>query len=896
MSQSRHWRWLLLMYPPELRRDHGDEILFAVTQSWRDQRGAAARMRWLAHVFADFVRSWPRARRSPVAPHPLPPSRRGLRFASITDDVKAAGRMFRHAPGFAAGAVVTMALGIGASAAIFSLADATLLHPLPVPEADRVLQLTWSSSHPDFRDISAQQAVFSETAAWASRDVGIEIDGRTLSVRAVAVAGDYFGIAAARPASGRLLTDRDNDPGAPLASVLSDLAWQRLFGSDPSIIGRTVRVNQHPIQIVGVVPRPFRGFTLAESPDLYLPLGTMARLATDFFSKVAEGPDLLQNRGVVFLQVIGRLRPGVSPEQAELEVERVYRQLHPPRNTSEPVERLTLTSLPARATGLDRADDLRRFVRVLGGATLLTLLLACVSVAGLLLVRAEGRQRELGVRAALGAGRWRMIRLLLVESLAIGLGAAGLGTAVAYICVSILGAFSLPGAIAIRDLGLTVNSTVLIVSASLGVATSLVFGLAPLGAVARADALTALRATTRVTARQPLRSAFVAAQIVLCVLLFGGGLAFARAVQHAFAIDFGFDTTAVAMITANPSLVRYSRDQSLDYQRQTLDRLRGVPWVSAAAWANMRPLRGRMTAQMNAEGAPPVPERDRGLDANAVSDGYFEALGIPLLAGRTFEPADNVAAAPRVAVLSDRAAKKLFPAGNAVGSRVSSDPTAESPVWITVVGIVGDIRRGLERQPDPIIYMPIAQMQWTLDLGPVYLFVRSTTRPADRAVGDAAAVLTQVDPAVAITLRQTLREHVGATAMTHRLGFTLFALFAALAATLTTFGVYGVVASAIGKRTREIGIRMALGANAPGVVRLVVTQGLWPVAAGLIVGTLAFWWFSGALAQFLLSVPAFDALSVAGMIAAILAIAVIAILIPARRALSIDPALTLRSE
>jgi predicted permease len=895
MNRSPRWRWLLLMYPPDLRRDHGDEILFAVAQSWRDQRGVGARLRWLAHVVADFVRSWPRARRSPLTARPLPPLERGPRLGSVIDDVKAAARMFRHAPGFAAGAIVTLSLGIGASAAIFSLADATLLRPLPVPEPHRILQLTWSSSHPDFRDISAQQAVFSVTAAWASRDVGLEIEGRTVSVRATAVAGDYFGIAGARPAFGRLLTDRDNDPGAPLAAVLSDRAWQRLFGSDPSITGRTVRVNQHPIQIVGVASLPFRGFTLAESPDVFVPLGTMAQLATDFFARMADGPDLLANRGVVFLQMIGRLRPGMTQAQAEQEVERLYRQLHPPRDASPPTERLTLTPLTARAVGLDRGDDLRRFVRVLGGATLLTLLLACVSVAGLLLVRAEGRQRELGVRAALGAGRWRMIRLLLVESLAIGLCGAGLGTAVAYVCVSVLGAYSLPGAIAIGDLGLTVNSTVLMVSVALGMLTSVVFGLAPLGAVVRADAISALRASTRVTARQPLRSTLVAAQVLLCVLLFGGGLAFARAVQHAFSIDFGFDTTNTAIVTANPSLVRYSRDQVVTYQRQALDRLRGVPWVSAAAWANMRPLRGRMTAQMNAEGAPLLPERERNLDANAVTDGYFEALGIPVLAGRTFQPTDATSS-PRVAVLSASAAAKLFPAGNALGSRVTSDPEAKAPVWITIVGIIGDIKRGLERQPDPMIYTPLSQTLWTLDLGPIYLFVRSTAMPAEQAAGETAALLTQIDPAVAITAQQTIRDHVGATAMTHRLGLTLFTLFAALAAILTTFGVYAVVASAIAKRTREIGIRMALGAHAPGVLRLVVTQGLPPVVTGLAAGTIAFWWFGGALSRFLLTVPAFDVVTMAAMVGGILLITVIAMLVPARRAMSIDPALTLRSE
>ena len=890
------WRraWLLFIYPPVLRREHGDEIALAVSQSWRDQRGVGQRLRLIAHVITDGIRSWPRAWRSPIAPAPRRPRHSRL-AAVLADDLRNAWRLVRHAPAFAAGAVFILSLGIGASAAIFSLADATLLRPLPIPDPGRVLQLTWSSSHPDFRDIAAQQAVFSDVAAWASRDVGVEIDGRTVSLRAAAVAGRYFEIATLRPVAGRLVDDRDNAPGAAPALVFSERAWTRLFGGDLAVIGRTVGINRRPIQIVGVAPAAFRGFTLAEAPEVFLPLGTMAELATDFFARMAGGPDLLNNRRVVFLQMIGRMRDGVTPAQAEQEVERIYRQLHPPRDPSDPQERLTLTPIETRAVGLDSSSDLRRFVLVLAGATALTLLLACVTVGSLLLVRAEGRQRELGVRAVLGAGRWRMARLLLVESLAIGAGGAVLGAAVAYLCVAVLGRFTLPGSILIADLGLTVNRTVLAASVVLGLVTSLVFGIAPLWTAARIDGLTALRAGGRASARQPLRSVLVGVQVALCVLLFGGGLAFGRAVQHAFSIDFGFDTAHTAVLTFNPSLARYSRDQVVEFQRQVLDRLRRTPWVSAAAWSNLRPFRGRMTAQMSAEGAPPRPERERNLDANAVTDGYFEALGIPLIAGRAFQPADS-SSSPRVAVLSAAAAARLFPGVDAVGRRITSDPETQSPAWITVVGVVGDIKRGLERQPDPIVYMPLAQTLWTLDLGPVYLFVRSTDVPAGQKVRETAALATQVDPSVPVTSQQTMRDHVGAAAMTHRLGFTLFALFAALGVVLTAFGVYAVVAYAVARRTREIGIRVALGAPAADVLHLVVRQGVWPVAAGLGAGALAFWWFGGTLSRFLLSVPAFDLVSAAAIVSAMLLIAVAAMLVPARRALSVDPAVTLRSE
>jgi predicted permease len=886
------WRraWLLFIYPPVLRREHGDEIALAVSQSWRDQRGVGPRLRLIAHVITDGIRSWPRAGRSPIAPAPRRP-RRGRLAAALADDLRNAWRLFRSSPAFSAGAVLTLAAGIGASAAIFSLADATLLRPLPIPEPERVVQLTWTSSHPDFRDTAAGQRVFTEMAAWASRDLGVDIQGRTTSVRTAMVSSGYFELAGQRALAGRLLTAEDDRPAAPLVAVLSERIWRREFNADLRLVGSTLRINQRPVTIVGIVPRPFRGFTLAEVPELFLPLYTVAELSPDF----AARKGVLDNRDIVFLQVAGRRAPGVTHAQAEAEMDRLYRQLHPPRDPSEPPERLTLDPLLVRAVGLDGTGDLRRFLIVLGAATAFTLLLACVTVASLLLVRAERRQRELGVRAALGAGRMRLARLLAAESLAIGLAGALLGVAVASLCLSVLGRFSLPGSIAIGDLGLTVHRTLLVSSALLGLATSVVFGLAPLWSVTRRDPMSALRHSTRVSARQPLRGALVAVQVALCVVLLGGGLAFGRAVRQAFAIDFGYDTQHTAIVTANPSLVRYSRDRTLGFQRDTLDRLRGTPWVSAAAWAAIRPLRGRMTSRMSAEGRPVLPPRERNLDANGVTDGYFEALGIPLLAGRTFLLTDTTSSPP-VAVLSASAAARLFPGENAVGRRVTSAPESPSPAWITIVGIVGDIKRGFERAPDPMIYTPLAQTLWLLDLGPVYLFVRSTELPAEQNVHESAAIVRQVDPAMAITYTQTVRDHIGAAAMAPRLGFTLFALFAALAVVLTTFGIYAVVAYSIARRTREIGIRLALGARAAGVLRLVMTQGLWPVLAGLAAGGVTFWWFSGALSRFLLSVPPFDVWTVLAMTLGIGAIAALAMLLPARRALSIDPAVTLRSE
>jgi putative ABC transport system permease protein len=290
-----------------------------------------------------------------------------------------------------------------------------------------------------------------------------------------------------------------------------------------------------------------------------------------------------------------------------------------------------------------------------------------------------------------------------------------------------------------------------------------------------------------------------------------------------------------------------------------------------------------------------IAEIDRRIDENVVSDGYVEALGMPLIAGRTLQSSDT-ASSPRVALVSDSAARKFWPAGNAIGGRYAGDVAAKPSDWITVVGIVGDIRRGLERAPDPMVYTSLAQNAWPLDFGPQYLFLRSTSLRADTAASRAATVIAETDPMMAVTSVQTVRDHVGSVAMPHRLGFMLFALFAGLAVVLTTFGVYAVVAYAIARRTREIGIRVALGAEAPGVLALVARQGLRPIAAGSIAGAAALWWFGDLLSRFLLSIPAFDAWALAAIASGVALVATLAMILPARHALAVDPVVALRTD
>lgn len=799
-------------------------------------------------------------------------------------------RLWSREPLFVVGAVLTLSLGIGTTTAIFSLADATLLRPLPIPHVDKIVQSKWSWSYPDFRDLTARQTAFSDVAAWTGFDLGLEHDGQALGLKALGVSGAFFGLTGQRPVAGRLLTEADDQRGAPAVAMLSERAWDRVFDRRPSVIGETVQINRRPVLIAGILPRAFRGMSLREAPEIYVPLSVLPELATGFLSR----PGLFERRNTVWLQVAGRLRDGVAPAQAEENVDRIYQQIHPPDNPSRPATRIVLVSAVARAIGLDSSVELRRFVSVLVGATVVTLLLSCATVANLLLLRAERRRRELAVRTALGASRVRTLRLLMTESVVIGLAGGIAGIGIASLSTSLLGAFSLPGRIAIADLALRINSTVLLLAIGLGLVTSVVCGCAPLWHASRLTMTSTLRTGDRGTARQPLRSALVIVQLGLCVLLAGGGLTFARAVREALSVELGFDTHHTSRVTIDPGLVRYSRTQALDLRSRVLEGFRGAAWVQAAGWSAMLPLQGRMQWLVGVEGYVTAPGDAINPDANVVSDGYFEALGIPVVAGRTFAPSDTGRSEP-VAVVSEGLARRYWPGASAIGGRISLDPQATGQPWATVVGVVGNVRRGLERQAEPMLYVPMSQHPNMAEFGGQHLFVRSSL-PPDVAARDSAALVRQLDALVPISTADTLLDQVKTAAMAHRLGLTLFGLFTALAVVLTALAVYAIVSYAVTRRTKEIGIRLALGAETTGVLALVLRQGAWPVSLGLGVGVTAFWLVSGRLRQFALSQPVFDGVTVAALMGGVGVLACAAMIVPARRALRVDPASTLRND
>jgi putative ABC transport system permease protein len=868
-------RVLLMTYPPSLRHAYGSEIADAVAEKWRDRRSFMSRLRLAGELVTDAAATW-RGRRKPVLPN----------MRNTSTDITDAMRLFRRSPLFGLGAVLTLALGIGATTATLSLADATLLRPLPVPDTARLVQGTFTWSYPDFRDLAAEHSQLSTVAAWSNGQFAVERAGEITQVIGAGVSGRYFELAGQQPVAGRLIEPGDESIGGAPVAVISERLWDRVFQRDPSVVGSVVTINKRPVTIVGVSPAKFRGFSLQAAPELFVSVTSLFQLSRGFLSD----PGLPTNRGRVWLTVAGRLQDGVTAAAVDGTAQRIY---YSHRTAENPDTSEWFAPLMPRALGVRTAGDLRQFMRLLVGASILTMLLTCATVANLLLVRAERRRHELSVRAALGASRGRIWRLLFVESLGIGLAGAIAGVGIAVLTLQLLAQFALPGGIEIADLRLTVNGAMLGTCAALGLLTALVFGIGPVMWAAGRGNLSDLRTGARSTSRQPIRSILVAVQVSLCVVLLGGGLAFGRALQHALSFNLGFNVEDTSITAINPSIVGLAPERVAQIRRQALERLRAMPGIHGAGWALMRPLSGAFLVDPVIVGGTTPAAAPGSVQANLVTDGYFEAMAIPLVAGRPFLPADTPTS-EQVVVVSESLARTFWPDGNALGRRVRlkdrDDETANGSV---VVGVVGDIHRSLGGPAVPLLYMPAGQAPEFFS--PDYLFVRSSRAPAT-AIADVRALLREIDPALAITSQAPMAKHVSGPLMAHRLGLTLFLIFAALAVVLTTFGLYAVVATAVAQRTREIGIRVALGAETSRIIGLVGRQGVLPVVAGLAAGIAVCVASAKFIRSFMFELQAISPLTLVALGAAVGAIAVVAMFVPARRALTVDPATTLRSE
>jgi predicted permease len=876
---ERIYRVLLYGYPPGLRRAHAAEMR-QYARAALSGRGAAAIPRLFGDLFITIPCEWIQLLK-------------GIHMAGIGRDVAHALRLSWRSPGFTVAAVLTLALGIGANAAVFSLADATLLRPLKVANPSELYMIKFSSAYPDYQAYDTRRDLFNGAVASSGGRLNAVADGQAELVDARFVSGNYFGVLGIAPAAGRLIAPADDERNGPIVAVLGYRWWQTRFGGDPAVVGKAIRVNNAPVTIIGVAAKDFRGTSLSEATKLFVPVTQTPRVQTGFFSR----PEMLTNRGMAWLNVIVRLKPGVTSQAAAAGLEAVYRQFHPLR-TGTRAEPFELTPLRTRALGGTNAGAVSRFVGLLGGVVTLTLLIGCANLANLLLSRATARRREIGVRMAIGAGRARIARQLLIESLVLSAIGGAAGLYVASTALGMLARFQLPGGIEIDGLGLGLNGTAFAFTAVVASATGVLFGLAPAWRAAQTDVLGSLRDSSRATsARSGVRSTLVAAQVALSlVLLIGTGL-FLRSLVQSLRVPLGFRVDGVATASVNLGAARYDQARAAAFYDEALTRVHRIPGVTSASWSTLVPILGAPLFTGKVEGYQPQTDEEVRFYNAAVGPEYFQTAGTRLLRGRVFSPGDSTSA-PLVGVVNEAAARKYWGGRDPLQGRLAADPLdlRSAAQWIQVVGIVENAKiEELDEEPIPYVYLPFAQERGGGSIGAAHLFVR-TGGDADALLGPIGEQLGAIDREAPVYDVSTFAWRVRQLVMPQQMGATLFGVFSALALALASVGIYGVASYVAALRTRELGIRIALGASRTSILALVLRQGSVPVAAGIAAGLLIAATGSRTAEAFLRGVPPRDPLTYAGVAALLAAMALVATWIPARRAAALDPVRALRQD
>ena len=800
-------------------------------------------------------------------------------MTTLWQDFRYALRTLAGTPGFTAVALATLALGIGVNTAMFSVANAVLWRSVPYRDAARVVWVgevdaknpenRWGVSYGNFRDWQARSHSFEQIAAVMNRTWTLREGANPSRIAGFAVSREYFDILGIAPVAGRIFTREEDRRGAAPVVILSDRLWRERFGADPAILGRTLHFDDLTATVIGIMPADFP----LGGDGFWVPLDAVIE------------PHFVSHREVWVLWSFARLRPGVSLADAQKEMTAVGAQIrveHP-----ETVRNLVMRVNPLQN---ETSRDLRPALLALMGAVGVVLLIACANLAGLMSVRASARAREMAIRSALGAGRGRMIRQLLTESLLLALagGAAGVGLA-------LWAARALP--LLTKDprlLDIPLDARVFWFALAAAFATSILFGVVPALQASQTDAADALKGGAR-TGNHPRRHAsrqmLVIAQIAMCmVLLVGAGLLW-RSFRRVLEVNPGFraDHLMSMRVELPPSYKTVTA--VLQSFSQFQERLRTLPGVVDTTMVNTLPITGgEPNGDLNIEGRPAGPGELGAASFRRTLPGYFHTMGIPILQGRDFTDSDD-RNHDRAVIISQNIARRFWPAGDAVGHRIIIGPR-DSNAWMTIVGVAADVRHvGLDMESGYATYSPIAQQP------------RLQMEIAIRATGDAQTVLAsaqrelrQIEPALMIDKVQSMSQRIEDSVAPRRLNLILFGLFALLALLLAAVGLYGVVAYAAGQRTQEFGIRMALGARSGDVMRLVLGQGLKLAAIGVVIGIAAALALTRLIANLLFGVPAADPVTLIAVAMVLATVALLACWLPARRATRIPPVEALRSE
>jgi predicted permease len=839
---------------------------------------------------------------------------------TLIKDLKFGARTLGKNPGFTAVAALTLALGIGANTAIFSFVNAVLLRPLPVAEPERLVYVFGGtranpynvSSYPDYVDYRDRNQVFSDLIAYSPITLSLTSDDQADSISGLIVTGNYFDALGVRAARGRtFLPEEDTTPGGHSVAVISHRLWQDRFAGDPQVTSRRLLLNGQPFTIVGVAPAGFDGAEAGQTNDIYVPMAMQALVRPPRAGYSGEmNPDLLSRRGPRWLNMVGRLKPGVTAEQAQAAIATLAAQLaaaYPDTNGEQ-----TATVSPVSKGDPEQRGTLLSVAGLLLAVVGLVLLIACANVANLMLARATSRRKEISIRLALGASRGRLVRQLLTESVLLALTGGVGGLLLAVWLVNAMRTYSPPGNFFPVAFDFSLDKTVLGFTLLLSVLTGLVFGIAPALQASKPDLVAALKDETallmgargRGARRFSLRNLLVVAQVALSlVLLISAGL-FLRSLQQAQSIDPGFEPEHVLTMPLNINLLRYTKAQGQEFYRRTLERVAALPGVESATLTRTPPLSGASRQSSVMVAGQEAPDRASSSESTGgggedvannvtltspVALDYFRTLDIPVLRGRDFNAQDREGA-PGVAIVNETFAKRYFPGRDPIGQRVSLGGS-QGP-WLEVVGLARDSKYiTLGEAPAPFLYQPLAQRHET----GMVLLVRAGGDPS-RLVPAVRREVQAIEPNLPLKNARTMSEMLSTSLFPARAGAVLLGAFGLLALVLASVGLYGVMSYSVTRRTREIGIRMALGARGGDVLRLVLRESMALVAVGMLLGLTAAFAATRLLAGFLYGVSPTDPAAFAGIVVLLALVALAASLVPARRAAKVDPLVAFRYE
>jgi putative ABC transport system permease protein len=803
-------------------------------------------------------------------------------WSNLVRDSRYALRMLVHSPVFTAVAVATFALGIGVNAAVFSVVSGVLLRPLPYPEADRITMIWLDNrregireditSYPNYRDWRDQNTSYARLAAFTRTSFSLSGAGEPERLRGAQATASFFDVMGVTPSLGRLFTDAHETPGSDAVVLISHGLWQRRFGGSADVLGRTVTLNGRAHEVIGVMP-----------PELRVPS------EAELWKPLAPPEAVRESRGSFWLPVIGRLRPGVTVEQAQADMSGIAARIE--------AADATMRGFGANVVPLHRqiVGDIERPLFVLQAAVAFVLLIACANLANLLLGRTAARRKELAIRTALGARRGRLVRQIVTETFVLALIGCTLGVLLAYWATDFfvaLGGDSIP-----RREVIGIDGPVLAFSFGLAALCALVAGLIPALQASRHVMVEHLREGGRQgtgAAGRRTRSLLVASEVALAFVLLAGAGVLVRTLWTMQRVDRGFAPQRIATMTLSlPASTHPGPPEVRAFYARLLERVRTLPGVESAALATdvLQPLVTN-SGIFSIEGRPlPPPEQRVEYPYEVVSPGFFETLGIRLQSGRTFTDQDH-ADAPRAVIINETLARLGWPGQDPLGRRMRSGGDDSQSPWMTVVGVIRDVRRAaVSRAIRPELYLSSLQVTPRTQM----LVVRTAGAPA-AIVPSVRREVQALDPQLPLFGVGTLEEALAGTLIQNRFQALLLSGFATIALLLAAVGIYGVTSHAVGQRTHEMGIRMALGAGALEVRRLILAQHLAPVAMGIgagIAGALA---LSRSLRSLVYGVSVVDPLTFGAMTAALLAVAVLACWIPARRATRIDPLVALRAD